>query len=283
VNDKEPLASPDDSRETVANLSERTIATPHFDHTALRQARPAIPINASRGNRFWPMALIAVALAAGLAGGVIGAFIATGYLSRSTTTSEIAISNDAPVNTEVVERDDAPPAEDSKQQTAPEQISEAAEQSHSTERKDETLASSTKEDDEGRDSSGATQAEPDVALRAALNEWIAATNARDINKQMGFYNRTVSAFYQARDVNQEIVRADKARAFERAHSINVRAGTPQISFSPDGQTAIMRFRKQYNIAGGGEDRSGEVVQELRWRRVNGKWRIVSERDVRIVR
>jgi ketosteroid isomerase-like protein len=162
------------------------------------------------------------------------------------------------------------------------QVSVATQQPQSTGHKDQALAAKTEEDNEGQNSAGMAQ-EPDAALRAALNEWIAATNARDINKQMGFYNQQVNAFYRARDVSLDSVRADKARAYERADSINVRAGIPQISLSPDGLTATMRFRKQYNIAGGGEDRSGEVVQELRWRRVNGKWRIISERDVRVVR
>jgi hypothetical protein len=283
VNDKEPIASPDDARKTVANSSERTIATPHFDRTAVRQARPAVPLNTNRGSRFWPTALITVALVAGLAGGVIGAFIATNYLSRRA--AEAPASSDVPANTKVIEREAAPSDEiaPQQQQTLADQVSEVTRQPQSTEHKDQALAAKTEEDNEGRNSAVMTQ-EPDAAaLRAALNEWIAATNARDLNKQMGFYNQQVNAFYQARDVGLDIVRADKARAYERADSIHVRAGMPQISLSPDGLTATMRFRKQYNIAGGGEDRSGEVVQELRWRRLNGKWRIISERDVRVVR
>lgn len=280
MNDKEPIASPDDSRKTVANLSERTIATPHFDRTAVRQARPAVPISATRSNRFWPTALIAVALIAGLAGGVIGAFIATGYLSPNA--AEAPISKDVPGKTEAIEREAAPAAEVAPPPTVPDQISEATQQTHSPAHTDQALKAEMEAGTEEHKLSSPASGD-DVVLRSALGEWIAATNARDLNKQMGFYNQKVNAFYQARDVNLDTVRADKARAYEKANSINVRASVPQISFSPDGRTAIMRFRKQYNIAGGGEDRSGEVVQELRWRRIDGQWRIVSERDIRIVR
>jgi hypothetical protein len=45
----------------------------------------------------------------------------------------------------------------------------------------------------------------------------------------------------------------------------------------------MRFRKQYEIANGAQSRRGEVVQELRWRRTPGGWKITSERDVRVLR
>jgi hypothetical protein len=52
--------------------------------------------------------------------------------------------------------------------------------------------------------------------------------------------------------------------------------------SRDGRTAVMRFRKRYQITGGEGVRSGEVLQELRWRRTDGGWRIVSERDLRVL-
>ena len=44
----------------------------------------------------------------------------------------------------------------------------------------------------------------------------------------------------------------------------------------------MRFRKRYQIRGGEGERSGEVLQELRWRRTPTGWKIVSERDLRVI-
>jgi ketosteroid isomerase-like protein len=121
-------------------------------------------------------------------------------------------------------------------------------------------------------------------LNGALAEWVAATNARDIDRQMGFYAPTVGAYYRARGVSREFVRADKARVFQHADVVDVRAvGEPDVRINTDGRTATMRFLKQYVIKGGGQDRQGEVVQELRWRLTGGEWRIVSERDVRVVR
>jgi YD repeat-containing protein len=122
-----------------------------------------------------------------------------------------------------------------------------------------------------------------ATLNGALAGWIAATNARDIERQLGFYAPTVSAYYRARGVSREFVRANKTSVFQQADVIDVRAGVPEIRVNPDGRTATMRFHKQYVIKGGGQDRQGEVVQELRWRLIEGEWRIVSERDVRVVR
>ena len=120
-------------------------------------------------------------------------------------------------------------------------------------------------------------------LRAALDDWIAATNARDIERQITFYQPTLQAFYLRRNAPLAAVRAEKARVFARASMIDIRAAEPEILFADGGQTAVMRFRKTYVIAGGGQDRRGEVIQELRWQRTPAGWRITSERDVRVLR
>jgi len=127
------------------------------------------------------------------------------------------------------------------------------------------------------------EAEWAEALRASLDDWVAATNARDIQRQMTFYMPTVRAFYLTRDVPARVVRAEKARVFARARTIDVRAEEPEIIFRESGRVAVMRFRKRYHIEGGPGSRRGEVVQELRWRRTDGGWKIFSERDVRVIR
>jgi hypothetical protein len=62
----------------------------------------------------------------------------------------------------------------------------------------------------------------------------------------------------------------------------VRASDPEIRLSRDCRTAVMLFRKRYQIGRGDDGRSGEVLQELRWRRTAGGWKIVSERDLRVI-
>lgn len=122
-----------------------------------------------------------------------------------------------------------------------------------------------------------------TALRAALIQWVEATNRRDINRQMDFYAPTLKAFYLTRNVPRAAVRAEKARVFGRAQVIDIRADSPEIILTDAGHTAVMRFRKNYVIEGGGQDRRGEVIQELRWQRTPDGWKITSERDVRVLR
>jgi ketosteroid isomerase-like protein len=120
-------------------------------------------------------------------------------------------------------------------------------------------------------------------LRNALSQWIDATNARNIEKQMSFYMPQLKAFYLARNASKNSVRIEKTRAFAAAKSIDIRAEEPEIIFQDGGWTAIMRFRKKYNIQNGSRNQSGEVVQELRWQKTNQSWKIFSERDIRVLR
>src|SRR5687767_13133786 len=131
-----------------------------------------------------------------------------------------------------------------------------------------------------RSTAGSTSAAG--VLRDALNEWIDATNNRDIEKQMSFYLPRLRAYYLTRNTSRDFVREEKARVFERASVIDIRAEEPEIIFQDGGRTAIMRYRKKYRIENGRQSRRGEVIQELRWQRAGEEWRIFSERDIRVL-
>jgi len=122
-----------------------------------------------------------------------------------------------------------------------------------------------------------------VELKRALEDWISATNRRDINSQMAFYMPQMKAFYLTRNTTRDAVRSEKHRAFSTARSIDISAEEPEIVLQDNGRTAVMRFRKSYRIVDRARTRSGVVIQELRWQRTPNGWRIFSERDVRVIR
>lgn len=119
-------------------------------------------------------------------------------------------------------------------------------------------------------------------LRNALVEWIAATNNRDIDRQMTFYVPRLRAYYLTRNTSRAFVREEKARVFANAEVIDIRAEEPEIIFQDSGRTAIMRYRKKYRVDNGRRSRRGNVIQELRWQRVGQEWRIFSERDIKVL-
>jgi hypothetical protein len=116
-----------------------------------------------------------------------------------------------------------------------------------------------------------------------LNEWIEATNRRDISAQMRFYVPLLKAYYLSRNTPQSAVLAEKRRVFSGVRAVDIRAAEPEIIFQDNGRTAVMRFIKEYKIVERTRTKSGVVVQELRWQRYGNDWRIFSERDIRVIR
>jgi hypothetical protein len=121
------------------------------------------------------------------------------------------------------------------------------------------------------------------SVHEALDSWLAATRARDIDGQMAFYPDVVPVFYTWRNASMASVRREKEKVLGEARVLDIRAGAPRIDVAPDGSAAVTRFRKAYVIEGPRVRRRGEVVQELRWRRTSRGWTIVSERDAALLR
>jgi predicted lipid-binding transport protein (Tim44 family) len=124
------------------------------------------------------------------------------------------------------------------------------------------------------------------ALQSALTAWVAATNSRDVKRQLSYYAPRLEVFYLSRNVSRDTVLGEKRRTIGSAERVSISVGDPTVELGRDGLTAVMTFRKRYVIETGGKRRSGEVVQELRWSRTEPdgrEWRIIGERDLQVVR
>jgi ketosteroid isomerase-like protein len=119
-------------------------------------------------------------------------------------------------------------------------------------------------------------------LVTAALQWLDATLARDFAAQSAFYPETMDAFYQWRDVPKGAVMAEKRRVFEQARTIDIRIDPPQLLIDSGARSGRMYFRKSYVIKGK-LNRTGEVLQELRWVKQADGWKIISERDLRVIR
>jgi ketosteroid isomerase-like protein len=126
------------------------------------------------------------------------------------------------------------------------------------------------------------RADERAAVDAALNEWLAATKAGDVEAQMRFYPPRVPVYYTWRNVTRQAVRDEKQRVFDGATRLEISTDTPTTELLDNGAGAVSRFRKRYVIEGPRLRRRGEVLQELRWARTADGWRIVSERDAEVL-
>ncbi|MFL6285818.1 MAG: hypothetical protein ACJ74Q_21980 [Pyrinomonadaceae bacterium] len=255
---------------TVPNDPERTVASPRFDEKSVQRARPAVPLTLRSKARAWPLAVVFTCVLAGLAGGLLGGVALMKY-QGSKSRSEPNPSSTQPPDTQPANSQQGETKQQASNdeqaannQTMPDGARPAAAD-------DEGVAGSKGED---VNAGPGTRAE----LSAALDGWIAATNARDVEGQMKFYAPNVEAFYLSRNASRATVREEKSRLFSQARAVDVRAYEPDIRLGRDGRTAVMRFRKRYRI----DERGGEVLQELRWRHTGTGWRIVGERDLRVI-
>lgn len=260
--------SPTDN--TVPMETEQALAAPRFDDKSVQRARPAVPLAPHERGHTWPLAIVFACILAGLAGGLLGGIALMKYQgSKSEAEPPLASTQPTvegqtkPDTQSVNSQQESPDGQPAADATTPDGARPAT--------NDESAAGSNVKE---------VEAAPDThaELRASLNEWIAATNARDVGKQMTFYAPNVEAFYLSRNATRAAVREEKARLFSRARAVDVRASEPDIRLGRDGRTAVMRFRKRYQI----DERGGEVLQELRWRHTPSGWRIVSERDLRVL-
>lgn len=274
---------------TVPLDDERTPPPPRFDEKSVQRAQPAVPLALRARARAWPGTLVVLCVLGGVVGGLLGGFALTLFQRDGTRVASQTSMARPDVNAAATVAPPTAATETAAANPAPQDAKPVADGAALPTATDTRPAeAATRPDDDARPAAPAR--EPEAAadagtegeLRDALGQWVAATNSRDVARQMNYYAPKVEAFYLSRNATREAVRAEKSRLFARAASVNVEAASPEIRVSRDGRTAVMRFRKRYRIEGGEGSRSGEVLQELRWRRTDGGWKIVGERDLRVL-
>ncbi len=115
-----------------------------------------------------------------------------------------------------------------------------------------------------------------------LRLWVEANNNADIDGQMNFYAPELRRYYLRRNVSLDAVRAEKALIFRGQRTTDFRVGGIRITLDKSQQNATMRFYKRYLIENGRASSRGQVLQELLWTKTPQGWKIVSERDLRVV-
>ncbi|HLL77011.1 MAG TPA: hypothetical protein VK421_17280 [Pyrinomonadaceae bacterium] len=245
-------------------------AAPNFDARSVRRARAAVPLRPGGSRWDGKLPWVVVALVAGMIGGLLGIWTLTYYQGADDRTRAVSNST-SPAASPTAAQTDSAAQPQAAGTNDPAQAGDAA-------------AGDAEAADDAEAPAGASPASAgeEEELRGALSGWIAATNARDLDRQMSFYDSRLGTFYLTRNATRGAVRAEKEAVFARASKVDVRADPPRIFLSRDGRTATMRFRKQFAVEGGGADRRGAVLQELRWRRTLGGWKIVGERDLRVI-
>ena len=256
---------------------------PLFNRGSVENARAAVPLTRIETGRSRLVRFLLLNVAAVILGGLLSAGALFLYRRTHATPQQPVASSLPQTPGQSLGREERP-SEASEQQELPAPARAPRETAQPTVGNSVEPESARKEATARGTHASATDdpSAEQAAIRRTFTEWLAATNARDIERQMRLYGTNIQAYYLTRNVTQEDVRAEKVRVFGRARQVEMSASEPEIKFASDGRAATMRFRKQYNITGGAGARSGEVLQELRWVKTPSGWKIVGERDLRVL-
>lgn len=113
-----------------------------------------------------------------------------------------------------------------------------------------------------------------------LDDWRVAAESLDLDAVMSHYAERVD-YYNSAGASASTVREDKARAFERYDSMEVKLSNISVQPSETGETAEATVDKEWDFTGDGRS-CGKVRQKLGFRHTAGRWLIVSEKDLKVL-
>lgn len=127
---------------------------------------------------------------------------------------------------------------------------------------------------------------PEIDQTEAVNEvsrqvgdWKSYAESGDLDSQIELYAPSVD-YYRKRGANRDFVRLDRARAYALFDSISIEISNMNISVDDSGETATAAFDKEWEFEGRNRS-TGKVRQELRFRKINGRWLISGEKDIKV--
>jgi len=113
----------------------------------------------------------------------------------------------------------------------------------------------------------------------AVDTWKSSSENLDLDGNLDQYADSVD-YYTAGRINLARVRADKQRAFDQYDSINFNISNMKVTPDASGEKAIAVFDKEWRFEGENKYSSGKVQQQLTLGKIDGRWLITGERDLK---
>lgn len=113
-----------------------------------------------------------------------------------------------------------------------------------------------------------------------IDTWKSDGESLDLEGYMQNYAPTVD-YYNRKGITRAQVQSDKEKAFNMYDSISVKITNLTVKPDDSGETATAVFDKEWEFESGDKYSEGKVQQELKLKKVNNQWLIVSERDLKL--
>ncbi len=118
------------------------------------------------------------------------------------------------------------------------------------------------------------------AVKEVVNDWKDSTENLDLDTHISQYADTVD-YYKAGRVNSSRVRADRQKAFDTYHSITINIDNLKVTPNATGEKATAILDKEWNFEGDDKYSAGKVQQQLTFDKIDGRWLITGEKDLKI--
>jgi len=117
-------------------------------------------------------------------------------------------------------------------------------------------------------------------IAQTLSNWAQTNSNKDIDSHLANYADILEVYYNESNKDKNYVRADRLRAYKRYNSVSIQVENLQI-FVESENLVMAVFDKSWTMKGPERISTGSVQQEMRFTKVNNRWLINSERDLKV--
>lgn len=113
-----------------------------------------------------------------------------------------------------------------------------------------------------------------------IHDWASATETLDMASLGSYYANQVD-YYNKKGVSAAYVQNDKNRAFNKYDDLEINISNMRVTPNTTGDEATAVFDKEWDFQGAESPSSGKVQSQLQFKKINGKWLITSEKDLKV--
>lgn len=117
-------------------------------------------------------------------------------------------------------------------------------------------------------------------ISKTIDSWKNAAEDLNENNYMSFYADRLD-YYNKKNASVDFVRKDKVKAFTPYDDVDMDISNLSVVVENDGETATAVFDKKWNFEGEDQTSNGKVQSELKFKKFDGKWKIISEKDLNV--
>lgn len=113
---------------------------------------------------------------------------------------------------------------------------------------------------------------------AALDEWFRTLLANDLEGHLKLYADFLSVYFTKRNVSFAFVRQSMTGWFREWTVLKMSRTNLQIEIDPVTGEVTTSFDADYENRTNNRSQAGKAQTQLRWKRIEGEWRVTSERN-----